>query len=167
MNLILAESRASVKRLEQIARIRSTITTVITPDAKAVVLGDPLTPLVVLASSKAWPTIWTRWGGTYRVPPIAACEAVRKVVTGLLSKKDVSRLFGGAFKGSGFVWGCVPGATGIYARERVWVGGGGLFLEHYLLCRVAGLSADESHVLTTTSARAGGVTPLPARKEAV
>lgn len=160
MNLVLAESSSSLRRLHDICRIRPSITLVVTPNAKVVKMTEPHIPTIVLVTAKEWPSIWTLWGGNYRVPPETVCEKVYSVTMGLLARKKIAKKLGGAFK-NGFVWGCVPNATGICAKERMFVGGGGLFLEHYIMARVAGMSSTDAHATTLAAARHGRVTPLP------
>lgn len=164
MNLILAESLASPSRIRQIAAIKPLITTIVHPDGHVEAVDDPETPLVMLLQSRKWPTLWTLWGGTYHLPPALVVDAVWEVVTGILSKKTITKAFGGAFKHSGFVWGCVPNASGICAKERSFIGGGGLFLEHFAMAKVAGLSTADAYSVTVEAARRGGVTPIPTKK---
>lgn len=156
MKLVIGETLSSEARVRQVAAIRRTVHFLVNGKVEKLA-GDPAldTTIIVLASRK-WPGLWTRWQPDYRVPPVVVCEAVWQTVL----ENAVDRRFGGAFE-RGFVWGMIPGASGIVARERFMVGGGGLFLEHYMMCRVAGLSEVKAHKHSLEMAVVGGTTPLP------
>ena len=161
MNLILAETSSSPARVREVIRVRRSVSYLVNGKVEPVEADPALPPMILVLGSKAWPRLWTRWNPSYRLPPTNVLESVWRVTQHLLTTRDdIPRTFGGAFR-HGFVWGALPDASGVVARERLLVGGGGLFLEHYCLCRTSGMDEETAMRVTVDMATRGGTTPIP------
>lgn len=111
--------------------------------------------------SKKGDRMFTMWEMSYVVPPEVQCEATWSLVETLLAAHpEIPHTFAGAFP-HGFVWGSVPTVVGVGAREHIAIHTGGLFQEHYCLCRAIGCAPMQAMVLTREAAKRGGRTPIP------
>lgn len=161
-NIFLAETLSSTARVKQIASIRKTITYLVNGAVDELPFDKALDPTIMVITQRVWKKIFTRWAGAYFIPTPEITKTVWDLTQGILKDaKDIERTFGGAIRTKGFIWGMLPDAKGVMARERVFVGGGGLFLEHACLCLALGMSLETAMSVTEEAAIKGGTTPLP------
>lgn len=162
MKIVIGETLSTMDRLVAAAKARNSVHFVVGQDGQVVdvcrVRGD--IHISCLRSRKGT-RIFTTWEVDYTLPSPEQCEAVWALVGRLLDQyPEIPRSFSGAFE-NGFRWGAVFPVEGISAREHTTIRTGGLFMEHYCLCRALGCTPAQSMVFTEQAARKGGKTPIP------
>lgn len=167
MKLLLSESFSTLKRMQTFG-----IDAIVSPDGdfwlagRKVAIHEDINVALIRERATRNDLHFVRWQAeTYAMPPIDQLESTWVVVQEILTDYPaIKQQFGGAYE-TGFVWGQAPGATGVVARERVFVGSGGLVPEFYCLCRAHGLTVSEAFGESLKSALLGGVSALPRAKE--
>lgn len=161
--ILIGETSSTPEKLKALALQHKTIQFMVSASGQVSELAPATKDVVILCekSRKGSERIFATWDANYVVPSQDQCEAIWDLVqTLLLAYPEIPQKFGGAFE-NGFRWGATTPVEGVAAREHLQYHAGGLFQEHYMVCRAAGCSVKESMVLTVEAAKRGGKTPIP------